>query len=82
MLVDRKQDKIYYPVFRFVYPLYMPETAELRQTIRHVLEDLLPERPEAVEQALGRIMEAVEPFQRIAREELERFREIFAELAK
>lgn len=60
----------------------MPETAEIREKIRRVLEDVLPAGPEAVEQALDRIMEAVDPFERIAREELDRFRDTFAELAR
>jgi hypothetical protein len=60
----------------------MPETAELRQKIRQVLEEVVPAGPETVERALDRIMEAVDPFEQAAREELERFRETFAELAK
>jgi hypothetical protein len=58
----------------------MPETAELRQKIRQVLEEVWG--TESVERALDRIMEAVDPFEKAAREELERFRETFAELAK
>lgn len=60
----------------------MPETVELRQKIRQVLEEIVPADPETVERALNRIMEAVDPFEQAAREELERFRETFAELAK
>ena len=53
----------------------MPETAELRQKIRQVLEEVVPAGPEIVERALDRIMEAVDPFEQAEREELERFRE-------
>lgn len=60
----------------------MPETAELREKIRQVLEEVAPADPEAVERALDRIMAAVDPFEQAAREELERFRATFAELAK
>jgi uncharacterized protein YaaN involved in tellurite resistance len=60
----------------------MLDTAELRQRIRQVLQDVVPADPETVERALDRIMEAVDPFEQAAREELERFRETFAELAR
>ena len=39
-----------------LYPLDMPETAELRQKIRQVLEDIVPDGPETVERALDRIV--------------------------
>jgi hypothetical protein len=54
----------------------------LRQKIRQVLQEVVPASPETVERALDRIMEAVDPFEQAAREELERFRETFAELAE
>ena len=60
----------------------MNETAEVRDKIRQVLEDLVPAEPQTVDRALDRIMEVIEPFRLIAREELERFRPTFAELAK
>lgn len=44
--------------------------------------EVVPTSPETVERALDRIMQAVDPFEQAAREELERFRETFADLAK
>ena len=60
----------------------MGETQEVRQKIRQILEDVVPAEPQSVERALDRIMEVIDPFERAAREELERFRSTFAELAK
>jgi hypothetical protein len=74
--------KKHYPAFGVLYALIMPETVEIREKIRQVLEAFVPAGPEAVEQALDRIMETVDPFERIAREELERYRETFTELAR
>jgi hypothetical protein len=59
----------------------MLETVERMQTIRQVLEEVLPASPGTVECALDGLMEAVNPFEQAAREGLERFRETFAELA-
>jgi hypothetical protein len=60
----------------------MDEAADVRQKIRQVLEDVVASESRSVDQALDRIMEAIDPFQRIAWEELERYRSSFAELAK
>ena len=60
----------------------MSETAELRDKIRQVLVGVVPAGSAAVEEALDRIMEGVDTFERLAQEELSRFRDTFAELAK
>jgi hypothetical protein len=60
----------------------MSQTAEVRGKVREVLEDFRPGTPLAVEVALDRIMEVVDPFQQVASEELERYRSTFADLAR
>lgn len=69
-------------IYRGEYPERMNETAELREKIRQVLEDVVSSEPQVINDALNRIMDVVDPFQQLAREELERFRSTFAELAK
>lgn len=60
----------------------MNETADVKKKIRQVLEDLVSSNPQSVDEALDRIMEAIDPFQKLAQEELERYSSTFAELAK
>jgi N-formylglutamate amidohydrolase len=60
----------------------MTETNELAKRIRKVLEDEMPEDKPKLDRTLERILEIVDPFQEAAREELDRFRSTFAELAK
>jgi hypothetical protein len=60
----------------------MDESAEVREKVRQVLGDLVPDDPNKLETALERIIDVIDPFQQAAREELERFRSTFAELAK
>ena len=55
----------------------------LRETIRRALVEEVPEASEKnVENALTRIMTALDPFERAAREVLERYDRTFDELAK
>ena len=49
----------------------MSESTEIREKIRRVLEDELLQ-PQTVDRALDRIMELVDPFEKLACEELER----------
>lgn len=65
-----------------MYPCVMAELSELQQRIREVLEDEMPGDPQKVERTVARLLKLVDPFQQAAREELERFRATFAELAK
>lgn len=60
----------------------MNETAEVREKIRQVLEDVVSSESHSVDQALDRIMDAIDRFRQLADEELERYRSSFAELAK
>lgn len=60
----------------------MPSTSELRKQIRAVLVNGISSDPAAVQDALARIMAAVNPFERLAQEELERFRSTFADMAR
>ena len=60
----------------------MGDRTRINEEIRLVLEDVLPNQPQSVDRALTRIMEIIDPVEKIAREELERYRETFAELAK
>jgi hypothetical protein len=60
----------------------MADHSQLREKIREVLEQEIPSDPEKIERAVNRILELVDPFERAVREELERFRSTFAELAK
>jgi hypothetical protein len=60
----------------------MNETADVKKKIRQVLEDVVSSDPQSVNAALDRIMEAIDPLQQLAREELERYSSTFAELAK
>ncbi len=55
--------------------------AETRARIREILKEAIAD-PQALDRVADRIMEAVSPFQSAAREELERYRATFAELAK
>lgn len=64
------------------YAEYMNEPADVKEKIRQVLEDVVASESHSIEQALDRIMEAIDPFRQIAQEELERYRSSFAELAK
>ncbi|MGC2658536.1 MAG: hypothetical protein WA324_11320 [Bryobacteraceae bacterium] len=59
----------------------MNETADVKRKIRQVLEDVSSDQ-QSIDEALDRIMEAIDPLQQLAREELERYRSTFAELAK
>ena len=60
----------------------MTQAAEVREKIRHVLEEVSQADPQIIDQALDRIMDVVDPFRQTAIEELERFRSTFTELAK
>jgi len=60
----------------------MTQAAEVREKIRHVLEEVSQAEPQVIDQALDRIMDVVDPFRQAAIEELERFRPTFIELAK
>ena len=56
--------------------------SELSEKIRRALEAELPADKQKVDRAVEPILDIVDPFQEAAREELERFRSTFAELAK
>lgn len=56
--------------------------AELEARIREVLRDEMAGDPDRIERTVHRILEFVSPFEQAAREELERYRVTFAELAK
>lgn len=60
----------------------MIEPTQLEQAIREILRDEMPGDLQKVERAVRRIIEIVDPFERAAREELDRFRATFSELAK
>ena len=60
----------------------MPSFSELREQIRAVLVNGVSSDPAAVEDALDRIMAAVDPLEKLAQEELNRFRSTFADLAR
>jgi hypothetical protein len=65
-----------------MYAAYMVELKDMAEMIRKVLEHEMPGDPDRVERTVGRILEIVDPFEKAAREELERFRSTFAELAR
>jgi hypothetical protein len=60
----------------------MAEVNELANGIREILEQEMPGDLQRVERTVARILEIVDPFEKAAREELERFRSTFAELAR
>lgn len=60
----------------------MTSVTEMKGRIREVLEDALSSQTVTVDEALDRIMAFVDPFERMAQEELEAFRATFAELAR
>ena len=60
----------------------MAELAELEVKIREVLQDELAGHPDKIERTVHRILELVNPFEKAAHEELERYRVTFAELAR
>jgi hypothetical protein len=60
----------------------MAEVNELANGIREILEQEMPGDLQRVERTVARILEIVDPFEEAAREELERFRSTFAELAR
>ncbi|HYP15410.1 MAG TPA: hypothetical protein VEQ63_15890 [Bryobacteraceae bacterium] len=55
---------------------------ELEARIREVLQDEMPGDPDKIERAVHRLLELVNPFEKAAQEELDRYRVTFAELAK
>jgi len=59
----------------------MSET-EARDRIREILQEAIPADTKKLEATIDRIMDVVSPFQAVAREEMERYRSTFAELAK
>jgi hypothetical protein len=59
----------------------MVELNELANGIRKILEHEMPGDPQRVERTVVRILEIVDPFEKAVREELERFRSTFVELA-
>jgi hypothetical protein len=60
----------------------MTQSTEVREQIRHVLEEMSPVEPQMIDRVVDRIMDVVDPFRQTAIEELERFRPTFDELAK
>lgn len=60
----------------------MSESAAIREQIRNILQQVIPNEPATQERTLDQIMQLVDPFQQLAREEMDRFRATFAELAK
>ena len=65
-----------------MYACLMAELTELEARIREVLQDAMPGDPQKIDQTVNRILELVNPFEKAALEELERYRSTFAELAK
>jgi len=59
----------------------MSET-EARDRIREILQEAIPADTKKLEATVDRIMDVVSPLQAVAREEMERYRSTFAELAK
>jgi len=59
----------------------MSET-EARDRIREILQEAIPADTKKLEATIDRIMDVVSPLQAVAREEMERYRSTFAELAK
>jgi hypothetical protein len=49
----------------------MNETADVKEKIRQVLEDVVSSPSHNADQALDRIMDAIDPFRQLAHEELE-----------
>jgi hypothetical protein len=60
----------------------MTALGELESQIREVLEEEMTGDSDQIERTLHRILQIVNPFEKAAREELERYRLTFAELAK
>ena len=60
----------------------MADVAQLEAEIREVLQDEMAGDPDRIERTVHRILELVNPFEKAAQEELERYRSTFAELAK
>ena len=60
----------------------MPEQTELAERIRIVLELEMPGDAQKIQRTVNRILQILDPFERAAQEELERFRSTFADLAK
>jgi hypothetical protein len=60
----------------------MAPTAEVRERIREVIQDVARSEPEIIDLAVERIMDVVDPFRKAAFEEMDRFRATFTELAE
>jgi hypothetical protein len=65
-----------------MYAGFMADFSGLEAQIREVLQGAMPDDPQKVERTLIRILELVDPVAKAAREELDRYRSTFAELAK
>ena len=60
----------------------MAELTELEARIRKVLQDEMPGDAQKIERTVNKILQVVNPFEKAAQEELERYRSTFADLAK
>lgn len=59
----------------------MSESGVLREQIRTILQEVIPKDPAMLERTLNQIMQLVDPFQQLAREEMDRYHATFAKLA-